>query len=277
MATQIQLKRGLSENFKTVILKNGEPAFLTDTGKLYIGNGIDKVLINPLDKPINIDTTNFFTKIKVNDYGQVVETENTTAEDIPDLPYEKITGLGTVVTLDTGTSAGNVPVLDNNGKLVTSILPPLAITNTFVVSNQIEMLALNADVGDIAVRTDLKETFILQKDPASTLENWVKLLTPTDSVLSVNGQTGIVNLVGKDISLSGYTKAASYSSIVPIDNVSLALGKLEKNFDNYATLLSPVLTGNPKAPTAILGDNTTSIATTEFVQNSLNIIDGGTF
>lgn len=277
MATQIQLKRGLSANFQTVILKSGEPAFLTDLGKLYVGDGTNKVLINPIDKPVGINTEDYFTKLKVNEYGQVTETANTNADDIPDLPYDKITGLGTVVTLDAGTNAGNVPVLDSNGKLVTSILPPLAITNTFVVSSEAEMLALAADVGDIAVRTDIKESFILQKEPANKIENWVKLLTPTDSVLSVNGQTGVVSLTGQNINLTGYTKAASYTSIVPTDSTNIAFGKLEKNFDNYAPLTSPVLVGSPKAPTATFGDNSTLIATTEFVQIALSTIDGGTF
>lgn len=277
MATQIQLKRGLSENFQSVVLKVGEPAFITDLGKLYIGDGTNKVLINPMDKPIGINTTDYSTKIKVNDYGQVIETSITSAEDIPDLPYSKITGLGTAATLNSGTSAGNVPVLDSNGKLVTSILPPLAITNTFIANNEAEMLALVAEVGDIAVRTDLNETYILQKEPATKLENWVKLLTPTDSVLSVNGQTGAVNLTGENIYLNGYTKASSYSPIIPTDNTSLALGKLEKNFDDYATLSSPTLTGVPKAPTPTLGDSSTAIATTAFVQSALTTIDGGTF
>lgn len=277
MATQIQFKRGLNENFSSVILKSGEPAFITDLGKLYIGDGTNKILINPIDKPIGINTTDYFTKVKVNEYGQVIATENTTADDIPDLPYDKITGLGTVATLNAGTNAGNVPVLDSNGKLVNSILPPLAITNTFVVNSEVEMLALVAEVGDIAIRTDLNQTFILQKEPASNLNNWVKILTPTDSVLSVNDQTGAVNLTGQNIYLDGYTKASSYSSIVPADNTSIAIGKLERNFDNYATLASPTLTGSPKAPTATLGDSSTLIATTEFVQTALATIDGGTF
>jgi hypothetical protein len=50
-----------------------------------------------------------------------------------------------------------------------------------------------------------------------------------------------------------------------------------------ATLVSPVFTGNPTAPTPTAGDNDTSIATTAFVQteytthlNSLILIDGAT-
>ena len=58
------------------------------------------------------------------------------------------------------------------------------------------MLALTAQTGDIAVRTDLNKSFILTASPASTLGNWQELLTPTDAVLSVDGSTGAVSLSG---------------------------------------------------------------------------------
>lgn len=58
------------------------------------------------------------------------------------------------------------------------------------------MLALTAEIGDVAVRTDVNKSFILTASPASTLGNWQELLTPTDSVLSVDGSTGAVSLSG---------------------------------------------------------------------------------
>ena len=107
--------------------------------------------------------------------------------------------LGTASTKNTGTSAGNVPVLDKDGKLDSSIIPATAITDTFVVGSEEAMLALDAQVGDVAVRTDLSKSFILQKTPASVLANWVELLSPADSVVSVNGKTGAVVLTTDDI------------------------------------------------------------------------------
>lgn len=46
MAT-IKLKRGQSTNLPSLSLQAGEPAFTLDTKKLYIGDGTEKVLINP--------------------------------------------------------------------------------------------------------------------------------------------------------------------------------------------------------------------------------------
>jgi hypothetical protein len=89
--------------------------------------------------------------------------------------------------------------LDGSGKIPTSQLPALAITDTFVVNSQVAMLALTAETGDVAVRTDLNKSYILTASPASTLGNWQELLTPTDTVLSVNGMTGAVTLTTTQI------------------------------------------------------------------------------
>jgi len=119
----------------------------------------------------------------------------------------KITALnlGTAATKNVGTGSGNIPVLDSSGKLVDSVVPKIAMTNTFVVANQTAMLALStAQEGDVAVRTDLKKSYILKSSGYSTLSNWQELLTPTDAVTSVNGSTGAVT-----ISLAGLGGVAS--------------------------------------------------------------------
>jgi hypothetical protein len=103
------------------------------------------------------------------------------------------TTLGAVATSSRGAVNG-VASLDSGGKVPTSELPAIAITNTFVVSTQAAMLALTAQVGDLAVRTDVNANFILATEPATTLGNWVQLLVPADSVTSVDGRTGTVTL-----------------------------------------------------------------------------------
>ena len=108
---------------------------------------------------------------------------------------------GTAGSYDVGTNAGNIPVLDSNGKLSDSVLPALAISETFVVASQAAMLALTAQVGDVAVRTDQNKSYILKTAGASTLANWQELLTPTDAVQSVNGHTGAVTITQADLNI----------------------------------------------------------------------------
>lgn len=154
------------------------------------------------------DTSNFVTK-SVSDLTNY--KNNTQLTSLLNEKQDKITsssklsntlvsGLGTASTVNTGTSSGNVPVLGSNGKLPSSVIPASAITNTFVSSSESGMLGFStADVGDVCVRTDLKKTFILKATPYSTLSNWQELLTPTDAVTTVNGQTGHVILTAEDI------------------------------------------------------------------------------
>lgn len=124
-----------------------------------------------------------------------------------------VDALGTASTCDTGTSEGNVPVINANGKIDTSILPALAITDTFTAANESEMLALSADKGDVCIRTDLSKTYILKQAPASTLSNWAEIVSPADAVQSVNNKTGVVTLnysdvgaVGANTAITGATK-----------------------------------------------------------------------
>ena len=97
-------------------------------------------------------------------------------------------------------AANGVAELDGSGKVPSSQLPAIAVTDTFVVASEAAMLALTAEKGDVAVRTDLSKSFILSGSDASVLADWTELLTPTDAVLSVNGQTGSVSLDTDDIS-----------------------------------------------------------------------------
>lgn len=108
----------------------------------------------------------------------------------PYLGYNSGTG---VFSLAAGVANG-VATLDGSGLIPEGQLPALAITDTFEVASQAAMLALTAQRGDVAVRSDINKSFILKATPASTLANWVELRTPTDAVLSVNGFVGAVTL-----------------------------------------------------------------------------------
>ena len=154
--------------------------------------------------------------------------------------------LGTAAACNTGTSSGNVPVLDSNGKLNSSIIPATAITETFVASSEAAMLALPAEAGDICVRTDLHDSFILKQEPASTLANWQELLSPTDAVQSVNGQTGTVVLATSNLQNdSGYiTSAALAPYALSASLADVATTGDYEDLDNTPVLAEVALTGS---------------------------------
>ena len=115
-------------------------------------------------------------------------TGSTLTVDLPSISGQLLVASQAVLASEKGANNG-VATLDAGGKIPSSQLPPLTITSTYVVSSQAAMLALPANVGDIAIRTDINQTFILQTAPASVLGNWVEILS-SEGVQSVNGQTG---------------------------------------------------------------------------------------
>lgn len=104
--------------------------------------------------------------------------------------------VGAIATTALGQPNGPAS-LGADGKLPSSQLPALATTETYVVNTQTAMLALGAQAGDIAVRTDVSTTYILQGSDPTVLSNWVQLLSPGGSgggggVTTFNGRTGTV-------------------------------------------------------------------------------------
>lgn len=249
MSTIIQLKRGLSTNITTATLGLAEPAFTTDTSKLYVYDGTKKVLINP------------FTEAQASGISSQLST------------------LGTLSTVNSGVSAGQVPLLDAQGKFPVSSMPATVINQTYVVATEVAMLALTASVGDIAVRTDVNKTFILQKTPATSLSSWVQLLSPDTGILSVNGLTGSsVNITANNpkLLMTGFVTpdGVSVQNVLDTDTVLSAITKvLNNSMYTFSTLSStkapidtPFFTGVPKAPTPITTDNSPQIATTAYVK-----------
>jgi hypothetical protein len=87
----------------------------------------------------------------------------------------------------------------------------MAISETNVVANQAVMLALSAQTGDVAVRTDVNKTYILQGTNPAVLGDWQEMLTPTDSVQSVDGRTGVVTL-GDLYATAGHNHDGTYAT-----------------------------------------------------------------
>jgi len=123
----------------------------------------------------------------------------------------RVTATTTLVATATGGNAkdsGKLVKLGNDGKLDDSIIPAIALTDTYVVNDITARDALTGvQVGDIAIVTnatadeDVPEggaTYIVKTVSGNTI-TWTRLKTPTDVVDSVNGKTGAVVLTTSDI------------------------------------------------------------------------------
>jgi hypothetical protein len=155
--------------------------------------------ISDFDTQVRTSTLNQMTapstSLSINSQKLIDVADPTANQDAVTLAY---------LNSQKGANSG-IAELDSGGRVPAAQLPAIAITDTFVVADQAAMLALTAQTGDLAIRTDVNKSFILTAEPASTLGNWQELLTPTDSVLSVDGLTGAVDLSTSYVSLSGDT------------------------------------------------------------------------
>jgi hypothetical protein len=131
---------------------------------------LSKLALDPLARANHTGTQ---TASTVSDFDTQVRTSRLDQMAAPTasvaLNAQKITGLAdptdaqdsvtlNYITTQKGAVNG-IASLDGTGLIPTNQLPALAITQTSVVASQAAMLALTAQVGDIAVRTDVIQVF----------------------------------------------------------------------------------------------------------------------
>ena len=172
-------------------------------------------------------------------------------------------GLVPMTNLPVGVPGG-IATLDGTGKVSLDQLPSIALTNTFVVGSESAMLALSATIGDVAIRTDQNETYILSADPATTLSNWLQILSPIDTALKIGNNLsdlsdvsiartnlGLGTLATQDGNISDYlSTSTAASTYVPYDYAS----------STFQTKLSNPLTGSGVTNTLAVFTSSTTLA-----------------
>lgn len=157
------------------------------------------------------DTTPSSTRSAINSVNATASTaDRARANHTGTQPASTITGLAAVATSG---SASDI----TTGSLPNAVLPPLAISETFPVASEAAMLAVSAQQGDVAIRTDLNKSFILRTNSPSVLGDWSELLTPTDAVTSVAGKVGVVSLVPSDVGAAAATHTHAPADVTGFD------------------------------------------------------------
>lgn len=168
-------------------------------GEASFNGSADAAVAAKLKEIITSETTvQGMPVITVDKTGRITAISQMSAADARTLLQ-----LGTSALKNAGNAAGNVPLIGADGKLDTSIMPQLTITDIKTVGSQSEMLALDVQQGDVCRRTDEKMVYILAGNDPKVLANWLPWLTPECDVISVNGKTGIVVLSTDDIAEGG--------------------------------------------------------------------------
>jgi|GEM_PF-4828498 len=127
------------------------------------------------------------------------------------------------------------------GKIPVAQIPAVALVDTFTVASQAAMLALTAQPGDVAIRSDLSKSFILQAEPASTLGNWKELLTPT-VVVPVKSSAGQMQAGTNATDFATAKDAADAQTPATVTPATAAAGLNFSNFNNAEITLTAALT-----------------------------------
>jgi trimeric autotransporter adhesin len=104
-----------------------------------------------------------------------------------DFTHDDLTGFVSNEHIDWTTDQGSTNIHLNN-------LPATALTTVQTAATQAAQLSLTAEEGDVVVRSDENKTYMHNGGSAGTMADFTLLATPTDSVTSVDGATGVVTL-----------------------------------------------------------------------------------
>lgn len=154
-----------------------------DDGKLYIDNGTGTFKQIYLKSEVDA----LFTQLR-SELATVAFSGS--YNDLLNKPT-----LWTAAALDVWTDPWEIPVIWQDGTLPSSILPAMAM-HAFTVSTKNDLTTLsNAVAGDIGFVEDENKSYILVREPYSTLANWQEY----SAVNSVNWYRWVVSLTTADI------------------------------------------------------------------------------
>ncbi len=147
-----------------------------------INTGISGTAIKDEDNMSSNSATHLATQQSIKAYvdGQ---TTDETAEGSSNLYYTDARARGAI-------SAGNGISITGAGAIAVTAL---ALSTVQTASSQSAQLALTTQEGDVVVRSDENKSYVRNSGSAGTMADFTLLATPTDAVLSVNGQTGAIS------------------------------------------------------------------------------------
>lgn len=224
----IRIKRGTASAVSTATLLKGELAAALDTRQLWIGDGTNKIALTDIvmasdyaslplsgeqnklyivktDENNDNDTTMYIytgTAYKLASAPGTIE-----AADVTDLD----TYLDNRITNNWQGQVNGLASLGGDGKIPSSQLPALSLSEVHVVADITARDALTVQEGDMAIVSSNGKSYIYDGT------SWVEL-TASGTVTSVNGATGAVTLDTGDINEGGsnlyFTESRARSAVL---------------------------------------------------------------
>jgi hypothetical protein len=306
MATvRIQLRRGTASQWDLAnpTLAAGEIGIETDTNTFKFGDGT--TAWNDLDYALSNTVDDYIPLSLKGAANGVAELDGSGK-----IPYSQIPSIDELSqdAIDTALIAGTgITKTYNDASNTITVAVDTSVIATKAELDEVAIDALSEAIvsgnGILKVFVDVDDTITLSIDPAvvATLTGTQTLTNKTLTSPVINTPTGIVKA---DVGLSDVDNTSDVNKPVSTAQAAAdtavanaaasALASHESDTTNVhgiadtaalvttsgsqtllsKTLTSPVMTGTPTAPTAANGTDTTQIATTEFVQNAIELVVG---
>jgi hypothetical protein len=123
-----------------------------------------------------------------------------------------------------------------SGKVPSAQIPAIGLVSVQTAASEVAMLALVTQEGDVVVRTDENKTYMRNAGTAGTMADFTLLNTPTDAVISVNGETGVVVLDKADVGLGNVDNTSDTNK--PISTATQTALDAKQPLDAELTLLA---------------------------------------
>lgn len=209
----------------------------------------------------------------------------------------KVSDVDHNVTTDLGVSRSQTQVTVTSSDGTDAVIPTASTTKAGIMTKamfdeHVINTAKVSNVDETLTSLDLSANILKYTDEDGTETDLDLSLYLDDTNLalitsgSINSSTGIATFTRSDAStmtidmsafLDGITVNNTLTSTSTSEGLSAAQGKVLKDGqDLKAPKASPTFTGSPLAPTALASDNSTKIATTEFVKDQGYSTETGT-
>ena len=147
-----------------------------------LNTGVSGTAIKDQDNMSSNSATHLATQQSIKAYVDA-QTTDETAEGSNNLYFTNARARGAI-------SAGNGISITGAGAIAVTAV---ALTTVQTASSQSAQLALTTEEGDVVVRSDENKSYVRNSGSAGNMNDFTLLATPTDAVLSVNGQTGAIS------------------------------------------------------------------------------------
>jgi hypothetical protein len=307
MIRKIQIRRGTAADWSSSnpVLDQGEWGHAVDVNVVKVGNGttpwnsltgiaIDSVMQKSQYDPDNDGVVEDSKKLDGQTLSGVLSRSNHTGTQAISTVSGLQTALDAKIPASEKGANNGVATLGSDGKVPSSQLPTLRLVEVFTAASEAAMLALSdAQSGDMAIRSDFTpdKVFVLTQLPATDVNNW-RDVTVQVSVVSVNGQTGVVVLDTDNINegsggnlyftearvlasiLTGFA-VGSNAAINAADTLLQAFGKIQAQLDAKMPIAyldtSATLGGASASDTKVPSQK----AVRQYFLNETATIDGG--